>query len=275
MRRTPRKFFRSWIAAVRARLTIRYVIPNLLLGAIVATASTSISSTQSSGETHRDQVQASEINLRMRDLPTSIVWTSSPGGIATNMTAAATAAHRRALACGQRALGSRARLSRDPFDFGGQASGDVTADVVSPLFSAKGASGLALVSDVVVVSSAEQANTDLRAFSAAAILSCVATFYKLLADDEPSLKGVAVTVTATHQPAQRLGTGDGGTAIMVEVTLSVAHSVPLARHIELFLYVEQRAEVGIIYSYDSAIPAGLTSSVNAKVMARAEELADS
>lgn len=215
--------------------------------------------------TSSDATLAKTLNMTRAELPQPTTWTSTAQ---TPNTPAETALGVKAVACVRAGSGAGAKVSADPFGTTGVVGGTVTADVQSPEFAVKGASGFpSASSEVVMLKSAAQASNDLSAFASPSTRGCFASLLAgfLKSDGDTKLK-----VTSSSQALPHLGSARGGFGYRFVVS---GPELPGRLIDYTYFYVQGRAEIDLEFvNIATQFPTTWANSIAAVVMERARSL---
>jgi len=205
-----------------------------------------------------DASLAAKINLTFIDLPSAIKWSPpvprSPG----------TGDGRLFVACMKAKGGVATNISPDLFGIVGKPGGVDTVDLESPAYERSSGGFPIVTSDVVFVTSAEQATDDLAAMKTKADLACLPKIY-----GRGFSRYIRVTVSRRSRPSY--GTGNGGVHARSAFT---GAGLPSPNYSDFYYYVDGRAEITIGFGSSVAQPfsSSLADAVVAKIMTRAKSV---
>jgi hypothetical protein len=207
--------------------------------------------------------EANAINLKVTDLSSSLHWKAAPPGKSSKAVAALAV---KTLAC----LKKVGPVSPDPFGTIGKSGGTVLADISSPTYYDKAATLTQLPSassEVVFLTKASGASTDLSSFARSGSLACLTA--QLVGDSSLEGAGKGIKGTATYMSAPRHGTGSGG--VLVRFVESGGNFALLKEKLydDEYFYVQGSAEVSMSFinlglSFNSAWATAAVSNVMAR-----------
>jgi len=208
--------------------------------------------------------EANAINIKPTDLSTSLHWKAAPPGKSSKAVAALAV---RTLTC----LKKVGPVSPDPFGTIGKSGGVVVADISSPTYYDKAATLTQLPSassEVVFMTKASGANTDLSTFALSGSLACLSA--QLVGDSSLEGAGKGIKGGAAYLAAPRHGTGNGG--LLVRFVESGGNFALLKQKLydDEYFYVQGTAEVSMSFiNLGSPFDPTWANAAVSNVMARA------